>query len=162
MSTLGKKIADLRKRANYTQEELAEKVGVSSQAVSKWENDLSIPDLPVIINLADVFGVTLDELIRDKGPQTALVDKNIRKPLEQTILRILVNSVEGDKVKVNLPMSLIKAGLKIGMNGNVNVGNVDLSDIDFDQILSLAQEGVIGKLVEVETAEGDLIEIFVE
>ena len=48
MKTLGKKINEYRKLAGYTQEELAEKVNVSSQAVSKWENDLSVPDLGAV------------------------------------------------------------------------------------------------------------------
>ena len=47
MKTIGEKINTLRKQRNMTQDELAEKMGVSSQAVSKWEKDLSIPDMPV-------------------------------------------------------------------------------------------------------------------
>ncbi|WP_273399142.1 helix-turn-helix domain-containing protein, partial [Traorella massiliensis] len=47
MKTLGTKIAEYRKLKKMTQEELASKLNVSSQAVSKWENDLSIPDLPI-------------------------------------------------------------------------------------------------------------------
>lgn len=58
---IGKQITSLRNASNITQEELAEKVGVSRQAVTKWELDESTPTLSKIIALADVFGVsTLD------------------------------------------------------------------------------------------------------
>ena len=57
MATLGNRIALYRKQNNYTQEELASKLNVSSQAVSKWENDLSIPDISLLIDLANLFNV---------------------------------------------------------------------------------------------------------
>ena len=60
--TLGGRIAALRKAAGLTQEQLAERVSVSFQAVSKWENDVSCPDVLTLPLLADVFAVTLDEL----------------------------------------------------------------------------------------------------
>lgn len=54
---LSDKIILLRKKNNLTQEELAEKLGVSRQSVSKWEMGNSIPDINKIIQLSDVFGV---------------------------------------------------------------------------------------------------------
>lgn len=61
--TLGKRIAFHRKRMGMTQEQLAERVGVSPQAVSKWEHDLSCPDISTLPTLAEIFGVTTDELL---------------------------------------------------------------------------------------------------
>ena len=61
--TLGTRIAALRKEKGLTQEQLAEKVGVSAQAVSKWENDVSCPDITLLPLLADLFGVSVDELL---------------------------------------------------------------------------------------------------
>jgi len=78
------------------------------------------------------------------------------------MLRINVLSAQGDKVKVNLPMPLLKTGLQIGMNMET-MGKYDgLKDIDFDAILKMVENGVIGKLVEVESADGDIVEIVVE
>ena len=54
MKTLGTKISEYRKLKGLTQEQLATQLNVSSQAVSKWENDLSIPDLPILIELANM------------------------------------------------------------------------------------------------------------
>ena len=62
-STLGERIKYHRKRLGLTQEQLAERVRVSAQAVSKWENNLSCPDISVLPELADVFDISLDELL---------------------------------------------------------------------------------------------------
>lgn len=61
--SLGKRIVQNRKRLGLTQEQLAEQMGVTAQAVSKWENDQSCPDISVLPRLADIFGITLDELL---------------------------------------------------------------------------------------------------
>ena len=59
---LGKKIKQLRFKAALTQEQLADKVGVGPQAVSKWENNVAMPDITVLPILAEIFGVSIDEL----------------------------------------------------------------------------------------------------
>lgn len=61
--TLGRRIARLRLQHAMTQERLANIVNVSAQAVSKWENDLSYPDIMLLPVLAETFGVTVDELL---------------------------------------------------------------------------------------------------
>lgn len=59
---LANKIKQLRIKCGYTQEELASKIGVSSQAISKWENQITAPDIALLPVLSEVFGVTIDEL----------------------------------------------------------------------------------------------------
>ena len=63
METLGKRIVSHRKRLGLTQDQLAEKLGVTAQAVSKWENDQSCPDITMLPKLADLFGVSTDQLL---------------------------------------------------------------------------------------------------
>ena len=60
---LGEELANLRTSYDMTQEELAEKIGVSRQAVTKWEASESVPELPKLIQLADFFGISLDKLV---------------------------------------------------------------------------------------------------
>lgn len=60
--TIGNVIAENRKRFNMTQEVLAQKLGVTNQAVSKWELDQACPDIQLLPLLADSFGLTIDEL----------------------------------------------------------------------------------------------------
>ena len=64
--TLGTMIAELRKQHGMTQLELAEKMGVTDKAVSKWERDLSCPDINSIPNLAEILGVSVEELMQIK------------------------------------------------------------------------------------------------
>ena len=73
---LADKIIDLRKKNGWSQEELAEKLGVSRQAVSKWESAQVIPDLGRVLAMADLFSVTTDYLLRDENeaPTPAAVE----------------------------------------------------------------------------------------
>lgn len=63
---LANKIAELRKKNGWSQEELAEKLGVSRQSVSKWESSASVPDINRILELSRIFGVTTDFLLKDE------------------------------------------------------------------------------------------------
>ena len=63
---LADKIINERKKLGWSQEELAEKLDVSRQSVSKWESAQSIPDLTKILQLAEVFGVSTDYLLKDE------------------------------------------------------------------------------------------------
>lgn len=61
---IGKTIADYRKAANMTQSEVADKLGVTYQAVSKWERDESLPDITMLPKIADLFNISIDNLLR--------------------------------------------------------------------------------------------------
>ena len=73
--TLGTVIAELRKQHGMTQLELAEKMGVSDKAVSKWERDLSCPDINSLPTLAEVLGVSVEELMQTKKDAEAPASK---------------------------------------------------------------------------------------
>ncbi len=74
--TLGMMISTLRKEKGMTQLELAEKMGVTDKAVSKWERDLSFPDINSIPKLAEIFEVTVDELMQVKTETKENMEKN--------------------------------------------------------------------------------------
>lgn len=163
MRTLGNRIAELRRAKNITQDEMAEKLNVTAQAVSKWENDISCPDIMLLPKIAQMLSVTVDELLSDQPKKRVeLVPEEKRKSIDDLVLRIYVNSKDGDRVKVNLPMPLVKAGLEMGLKMPEVSGNEALKDIDFSQLIELVDKGVIGKLVEVESADGDTVDIVVE
>ena len=157
--TVGGRIARLRKAKNMTQEALAEQMGVSGQAVSKWENDQSCPDISILSRLARVLGVTTDELLTGEGSEVRLVPTENRKNADELIMRINVRSSDGDKVRMNIPVALAQLGLSIGgdFTGSSAMNNVDLA-----QVLAMVKQGAVGKLVEVESADGDFVEIIVE
>ena len=64
MNKIGKTIADLRKANNMTQSEVADILGVSYQAVSKWERDESLPDITLLPQIADLYHISIDQLLR--------------------------------------------------------------------------------------------------
>lgn len=64
--TLGTKLSKLRRENNYTQEQLADLLGVSRQAISKWESDVAFPETEKLIRLSDMYGCSLDYLLRDE------------------------------------------------------------------------------------------------
>ena len=66
--TIGKNIADLRKSSGMTQEQLAEMLGVSSQTISKWENEVTMPDIMLLPVIAGCFDITVDELYCGRKP----------------------------------------------------------------------------------------------
>ncbi|MDE6727812.1 MAG: helix-turn-helix domain-containing protein, partial [Oscillospiraceae bacterium] len=80
---LADKLIQLRKRSGMSQEELAEKMNVSRQAVSKWEGAQSIPDLDKILQLSELYGVTTDYLLKDSVENEEFIGKdaaeNVRK-----------------------------------------------------------------------------------
>lgn len=165
MDTLGKRIAALRKEKGMTQEELAEKLGVSPQAISKWENGQSCPDISLLPRLAAIFGVTTDLLLtgeQETTPPVQMLPPEKRKDINDMMLRILVESADGDKVRVNLPMALVQLAMDMGMELPQVNGNDALKNIDLGKILELVRHGAIGNLVEIESADGDTVKVFVE
>lgn len=77
--SLGKRIQSLRKQRNMTQEQLAEKLNITRQAVSSWESDKNQPDIETIVKLADLFHVTVDHLVREKPFQVVQTDVKSQK-----------------------------------------------------------------------------------
>ena len=162
MNSLGERIAHYRKKVQLTQEQLAEKCSVTAQAVSKWENDITSPDITLIPTLAELFGITCDELLGRQKAEITRIDPEL-VDMNKMLLKVKVLSKDGDKVNVNLPLSLaeavLKAGLISGGNGGVEAA---LKQIDFNQIVQLVKCGAIGKLIDILSADGDIVEVWVE
>ena len=157
--TLDVKIYEKRKEKGFTQEALAEKLGVSPQAVSKWENGATCPDIALLPKLAKLFDITVDELLcEEDAPVAYVAPTETRKSIDDMILRINVND-GGDKVKVNLPLVFFRAMVRANPdNVNINLGKSDFK-IDWQMIISLIESGVVGKLIEMEGEEGETVSV---
>ena len=118
--TLGAMIAELRKQNGMTQLELAEKMGVTDKAVSKWERDLSMPDMNSLPTLAQIFDVSVEELMQTKKEkQTPAVSEilaiapkaiAVAMGVAVTVLTVL------DALDVNSGMVMLGIGLAcVGM-----------------------------------------------
>lgn len=126
------KLIKLRRERGYSQEQLADLLGISRQAVSKWESGSTMPDINKLATLADLFGVTLDDLIRDRQEPTA----------GQTVLSATFYPSEYEykskRTLWGLPLVHIHTGRGLGMPrvakgivaiGDVAVGVVSLGGI---------------------------------
>ncbi len=159
--TFGQRLQRIRKNANLTQEDVATKLNITAQAVSKWENDVSAPDISVLVELSNILNVTLNELL-GKQAETSFVPAPQRKNINDMFFRVKVLSKDGDKVNVNIPLALAKVFMESGADLPQIQGKDILSNIDFKQLFDLVERGVIGKIVEVESKDGDFVEVWVE
>ena len=164
-TTLGTRIAALRREKEWKQDELAEKLGVSPQAVSKWENDQTCPDISLLPLLAKILGVSVDELLtgkKEEAPAVRMLPENERREVGDMMLRIVATSANGDVARVNLPLAIIEVAMDSGLNLSQFSGNEALKNIDLSRIMNMVRQGAIGNLVEVEGADGDRAQVFVE
>ena len=140
--TIGKTIAQLRRAKGLTQAELGEMLGVSNQAVSKWESEMTMPDVMLLPAIADVFGCSIDALFSREGEDCRCDDADLPWG-EDGVIRAMVfsgrkllqahESPEGDirfRIEGNAPeifctSSIVVEGNIIGSctsEGNISAG----------------------------------------
>lgn len=113
---IGSNIAALRKEKGITQEELANALGVSAQAVSKWENNSSCPDVSLLTVIADYFGVTVDALLRSGAEEITRADSPSTDNNAAAVrggkrnVRIKVTQPNGKETNVKVPFGVVKMG----------------------------------------------------
>lgn len=161
--TFGQRLSRLRKEKDLTQNDIADRVGVTAQAVSKRENDQASPDIDMLLTLSDIFNISVDELL-GKERATGYVEEQSKKDIDKMIFKIVVKSTKGDNVNINLPFALIKVFINkdSGKIDLINGGNQALQDIDFRKLIELVEKGVVGELVTCESANGDKVSIRAE
>ncbi len=99
--TLGKRISQSRRKNKLTQEQLAEKLGVTAQAISKWENDQSCPDITMLPKLAEIFTTTTDALLGIEDTQSVNEAEIISNPVEEAETEGLHISKDGFEFKLD-------------------------------------------------------------
>ena len=109
--TLGKRIAQLRSRRGISQIELAEQLMVSRQAISKWETDGSVPELEKLIQLSNIFGVTLDELVKGEAQQPTSQPAHAPEPAVQPAPSVAKNVVSDTQKCVGAVLLCVGAAL---------------------------------------------------
>ena len=161
--TIGKKLYELRKQSGFTQDYVAEKLGVSAQAVSKWENDIACPDIMTLPNIANLYGISIDELFKNEEVQSNVKYEKTEKVNEnELVLRVYVDTIHGDDIKVNLPYLLVKELINVGKDISFMFTGIDLSGVNFESVFKMVEMGVLGEIVTVETQNGDAVRVVVE
>ncbi|MBQ8275643.1 MAG: XRE family transcriptional regulator [Clostridia bacterium] len=107
----------------------------------------------------------MDELLSGKTeniPAVRILPENERKDIKDMMLRIVATSAGGDTARISLPLAIIEVAIDSGLNMAQVSGNEALKNIDLNRIMDMVRQGAIGNLVEVESADGDTVQIFVE
>ena len=158
--SIGKNIAYFRKKKGFTQSELGELLGVSNQAISKWESEMTMPDVMLLPQIAKVLEVTLIDLYEDTFPDEALETnpKTISSTVENGHIenrRILAIRVQADgaNVTTKMPVSAIKSVL-----GNQLLQQYlgDCEDNQLEALLAMLDQNMTGTLVNAVTEEGSV------
>ena len=110
--TIADRIQNLRKSKGMSQEELADAVGVSRQAVSKWESEQATPDLDKVVIMSDIFEVTTDYLLKGIEPVKTEDHKTMADVIDQKIL----TQKNGKRVKTAIKWFLIGFGVLLGID----------------------------------------------
>lgn len=136
--TIGQRIAELRKQHNLSQEALGEALGVSRQAISKWESDAALPEIDKLIALSKRFGVTVGYLLGVEEPQSAPEGDAAEAapaqagPTEAEVLERYLNSLPKPKPRSKWRWVLLVAGLLlilIPLIGTINRMNERISNL---------------------------------
>lgn len=145
---IGNNISALRKKKGITQEELANELGVSAQAVSKWENNSSCPDVSLLTQIADYFGVSVDALLREQ--EEVIVDKaenndgNVKSNDDKKNIVIKVTQQSGKENIIKVPFKFVKLGLNIGsmfgLDKNVSNKIATMAENDMTDIVNIDTE----------------------
>ena len=120
--TFGNMVAALRKEKGMTQLELAEKMGVTDKAVSKWERDLSFPDVSSIPKLAEILGVTVDELMQVKA-------ESKEEPLKKKIDEIVDVAFKGVAFAMGIAVVVLSIMKQIEMESAITMLGIGLTSL---------------------------------
>ena len=141
--TIGKRIVQNRKRLAMTQEQLAEQLGVTAQAVSKWENKSALPDIMILPKLADYFGVSIDELMDYKLNALTYKEQFVKFMLGNGILQPgRYNSKNGMQKSYYIDTEKFTTNAQIAKIGEFFADCIRENNVEFDAIMGLAYHGV--------------------
>ena len=169
MATLGKTINTLRKANGFTQEEFASMLGISPQAVSKWENDLSCPDIMLLPKIAEIFDITVDSLlsgdISDKVKAVTVKEENTKKESSKQedgkntlkIKKLRIAITNGDKTtNIAVPIGVAGLGMRLGKTLGI------IKDDQANEVENSVNKGIHGEIFSLDGEKGEHISISLE
>lgn len=179
--TLGDKLSKLRKENNYTQEQLADILGVSRQAISKWESNITYPETDKLIYMSELFNCSLDYLLKNSAEfesdgnaqqcvqiqkKLYIVDVNKRRlsAFDEFAIEILSRGNQGEadlitgitksNTKVKVPVCILNGVTKgfLGMNKHVILGYyASLEDAE-KELINISKASTTGTVYELKYA----------
>lgn len=141
--TIGENIKRLRQNKGVTQELLGEVLGISGQAVSKWENESALPDIMILPKLADYFGISIDELMGYRLNAFTYKEQFVRFMLGNGILELGEFELKsGQKKRYYLNTEKFTTNAQITKIGEYFADCIRENNLEFDAIMGLAYHGI--------------------
>ena len=108
--TLGEKITKQRKELNYTQEQLADILGVSRQSISKWESDIAYPETEKLIELGKLFNCSMDYLLKEEVTEKSDAQaSDLTEKIEEISRKVMTDKNKGKAKKILKIIGIILA-----------------------------------------------------
>ncbi|MBR5562247.1 MAG: helix-turn-helix transcriptional regulator [Clostridia bacterium] len=164
---LGNNIYGRRKAMGMTQDDIAARLGVSPQAVSKWENNLSCPDISLLPEISKIFGVSVDELLKDEPvtvntepvkedvsysePEAAYKEPVFNGKKATTLL--ISTERNGKTANVKIPLGIVRFGLNLGSAFGGITGE------QANVIENAVRTGLTGEILSVDGEDGEKVTI---
>lgn len=120
MKKIGMKIIEMRKKEDLTQMELADKLGISYQAVSNWERGLTMPDITKLPELAQIFNISIDYLL-DYSEEVQVVDELINHSTPKNMVDNISADVYNSLTSILKPTQLKEYSLKLSINEDIEI-----------------------------------------
>ena len=141
--TIGTNIKRLRQNKGVTQEALGDVLGVSGQAISKWENESAYPDIMILPKLADFFGISIDELMEYKWNALTYKEQFVKFMVGNGILQLGEFELKrGQKKNYFLDTEKFTANAQIAKIGEYFADCIRENGLEFDVVMGLAYHGI--------------------
>lgn len=158
---LGERLSAARKAKGLTQDDFAKKLDVTPQAISKWENSLSCPDILLLPKISEILGISIEELLtgntkkETEKPKITVSDTSNSK----LKLKIRISPLNKKPTNITVPAALVKKIARIGNGISGILGSSTISNAQMEEILELTEEGATGEILNIEAEDGTVITI---
>ena len=142
MNSIGRTIQCLRKAKGVTQEKMAQQIGVTFQAISKWENEYTLPDIMLLPAIADYFGVSIDDLFQYKWSGLTSKERLIRFMLKNRILTLNTGDCKNETKPYAINTEQFSTNMQLNAIGEAFAECLIDNHVDFDAIAGLAYHGI--------------------
>ena len=156
MNIISKYLQFLRKSHNYTQDDLAKKLDISRQAVSKWETGMAIPDLEVLLKISKLYNITINDILEPKVQPKRITDfeqistiseRELKEVLKQFDINSLVTALMGASPETNSYCERMFPDIDFEMIRN-NIGRIRIETVEDmqNQIISMVNLHAIDEI----------------
>lgn len=142
MNSIGRTIQCLRKAKGVTQEKMAQQIGVTFQAISKWENEYTLPDIMLLPAIADYFGVSIDDLFQYKWNALTSKERLIHFMLKNRILTLNGGQSSSEPFAYSINTEQFATNMHLNAIGEAFAECLLDNHVDFDAIAGLAYHGI--------------------